>query len=102
MKTAVLLLVVAALMPAETFIGVITDSMCGLNHKMMSISPDAKCVRECIKGHASKYVLHDGKNAYKLSDQQTPAAFAAQKVKVTGKLFAKTGVIAVEKIEAAK
>jgi hypothetical protein len=37
-----------------------------------------------------------------LSDQETPEKFAAQKVKVTGKLYPKTGVIAVEKIEPAK
>jgi len=30
-----------------------------------------------------KYVLYDGKNTYKLSDQKTPEQFAAQKLKVT-------------------
>jgi hypothetical protein len=59
--------------------------------------------RECVKNSKEvKYVLHDGKNTYKLSDQKTPEQFAAQKVKVTGTLFPKTGVIKVDKIEAAK
>ena len=39
---------------------------------------------------------------YKLSDQQTPEKFAAQKVKVTGTLFEKTGVLKVDKIEAVR
>ena len=89
-----------ALALAATYTGVITDSMCVGDHKSMNMGPDAECVRKCVKAHGSaKYVLFDGKNVYKLSDQQTPEKFAAQKVKVTGKLFEKTGVIAVEKIE---
>jgi hypothetical protein len=83
----------------QTFNGTITDSMCVLNHAMMNVTPDAKCVRECVKpGNNVKYVLYDGKNVYKLSDQQTPEQFAAKKVKVTGTLFPKTGIIQVEKI----
>jgi len=85
----------------QTFTGVITDAMCGNNHAMMKITPEPKCVRECVKG-GSKYALFDWKNAYKLSDQQTPEKFAGQKVKITGTLFAKTGVIEVKSIEAAK
>jgi hypothetical protein len=77
--------------------------MCVANHAMMHVTPDAKCVRDCAKaGSNVKYVLYDGKNVYKLSDQQTPAQFAAQKVKVTGSLFSKTGIIQVEKIEPSK
>ena len=87
----------------KSYIGTITDSMCVMNHKMMKITPDSKCARECVKNSKEvKYVLHDGKNTYKLSDQKTPEQFVAQKVKVTGTLFPKTGVLKVEKIEAAK
>jgi hypothetical protein len=86
----------------KTFIGTITDSMCGMDHKMMDISPDSKCARECVKSSTVKYILFDGKNNYKLSDQKTPEQFAAQRVKVTGTLFPKTGVIKVDKIEPAK
>lgn len=102
MKLTLTALIIAVCLSAETFTGVITDSMCGENHAMMKISPADKCVRECMKHGNTKYVLHDGKTTYKLSDQQTPAKFAAQKVEVKGKLYAKTGVIAVETIAPVK
>jgi hypothetical protein len=87
----------------RTFVGVITDTMCGAKHTM-GISPDAKCVRECVKMDPNKwkYALYDGKNVYTLSDQQTPEKFAAERVKVTGVLNQKTKIIKVEKIEAAR
>ena len=107
MKKLSLVLFAAATLLAggttQTFTGTITDSMCVTNHAMMHVTPDAKCVRECAKaGSGVKYVLYDGKNVYKLADQQTPAQFAAQKVRVTGTLFTNTGIngiIHVEKIE---
>ncbi len=83
----------------KTFTGVITDQMCGMDHKMMNVSPDSKCVTECVK-MGSKYVLADGKNVYELSDQSAPAQYAAKKVKVSGTLNGK--VITVKSIEAAK
>jgi len=88
---------------SRTFVGVITDTMCGAKHTM-GISPDAKCVRECVKMDPNKwkYALYDGKNVYTLSDQQTPEKFAAERVKVTGVLYEKTQIIKVEKIEAAR
>jgi hypothetical protein len=103
MRLASLTLAAAFFLGAETFTGVITDSMCGTNHDSMNVSPVDKCVRECMKhGKDVKYILWTGSKAYKLSDQQTPEKFAAQKVKVTGKLYPKTGIIAVESIEPAK
>jgi hypothetical protein len=81
-----------------TFNGIVTDTMCGANHKMMNVTPDAKCVRECVKA-GYKYALRVGDKVYTLSDQQTPEQFAGEKVKVTGKLNSKTNIIAVEKIE---
>ncbi|MCZ2075831.1 MAG: hypothetical protein LC130_12635 [Bryobacterales bacterium] len=87
----------------QTFVGVITDTMCGADHKAMKISPESKCVKECIRMDKKvKYALYDGRNVYTLSDQQSPEAFAAQKVKITGKLFEKTKILQVAKIEAAK
>jgi hypothetical protein len=88
---------------ATTYVGVITDTMCGAKHTM-GIKPDSKCVIECVKSNPTKYkyALYDGKKIYVLSDQQTPEKFAAQKVKVTGILYEKTGVIDVKKIEPAK
>jgi hypothetical protein len=85
----------------RTFTGVITDTMCGADHSHMGVKPDPKCVRECVRT-GSKYALWDGKKLYTLSDQQTPGKFAAERVRITGTLFEKTGIIKVEKIEAAK
>jgi hypothetical protein len=99
--SSALLLSLAA--SAATFSGTITDSMCLLNHSMMKITPDSKCARECVKSNKDvKFVLHDGKSTYKLSDQKTPEQFAAQKVKISGTLYKKTGVIKVDKIELAQ
>ena len=97
-RFAQLLLVAAAGLGAETFTGIITDSACVANHTMAA---DSKCIEECLKlDKTTKYVLFDGKSAYKLSDQETPARFAARRVKVTGKLYEKTGIIKVERMEA--
>src|SRR5689334_2266037 len=87
----------------QTFTGTITDDMCAkADHKSMNMGSDEKCVTECIKGMNGKYVLYDGKNTYKLSDQKAPAKFAAKKVTVTGTLDDKTGTISVAAIKAAK
>ena len=88
---------------SKTFVGYITDTMCGVNHAPMKIAPDGKCVRECVKGNpAYTYALTDGKVVYKLNDQQAPEKFAGRKVAVRGVLYERTGTIAVEKIEPAK
>lgn len=85
--------------PKKTFTGVISDEMCGADHKMMNVKPDSKCVTECIK-MGSKYVLVSGSNVYVLSDQKGPEKFAGQKVSVSGSLDGKT--IQVDSIAAAK
>lgn len=83
-----------------TYTGVITDTMCGADHKPMKVSPDAECVRTCVKHDKNnKYALYHGKNVYVLSDQQTPEKYAAQKVKVTGTLYEKTKILKVDSIE---
>lgn len=81
----------------QTFTGVVTDTMCGKDHAMMKVSPDSKCVLECVKGGA-KYALFDGKNVYVLSDQKAPEQFAGQRVKVTGTLYEKTKILKVDSI----
>ena len=92
------LFLTGAALGAETFTGTITDSACVGHHTMVS---DSKCIEECVKlDKSTKYVLFDGKKAYKLSDQETPARFAARRVRVTGTLYEKTGIIKVERIEA--
>jgi hypothetical protein len=87
---------------AKKFTGVITETMCGTKHTM-GISPEAKCVRECVKADPNKwkYALQVGDKVYVLSDQQTPEKFAAQKVTVTGTLFEKTNILKADRIEAA-
>ena len=100
-----LVLALAAVLGAQqqpkTFTGVITDTMCGKDHAHMGVSPDEKCVRECVRGSNGKYkyALLVGEKMYVLSDQQTPEKFAAKKVKVTGTLYEKTGIIKVDRIE---
>lgn len=83
----------------QTFTGVITDSMCGKDHAMMKVTPDSKCVRECVK-QGSKYALFDGKEVYVLSDQKAPEAFVGQRVKITGTLYEKTKILKVDAISA--
>jgi hypothetical protein len=108
MKKAFLGLVLAAVAAsaaeeAQTFTGIITDTMCGAKHAM-GISPDEKCVRECVRMDPKKwkYALLVGSDVYVLSDQQTPEKFAARKVKVTGALFEKTKILRADKIEAVR
>lgn len=83
----------------KAFYGKISDDMCGLTHTMGG--SDAECTRSCVKTGA-KYVLADEKNQkiYKLSDQQKPAAFAGEDVKVVGTISGDT--ITVSSITAAK
>jgi hypothetical protein len=84
----------------QTFVGSISDDMCGLKH-MMPGQSDKDCTLECVKA-GSKFVLADtAKNkVYQLSDQEKPKAFAGEKVKVTGTLQGDT--IQVTSIVAAK
>lgn len=95
----------AAQQQPQTFTGVITDTMCGADHAHMGISPDEKCVRDCVRTSKGKfkYALYDtkAKKMYVLSDQQTPEKFAAKQVVVTGTLFEKTGILKVDSIRAA-
>ena len=104
-KIATLVLAGAALLAGaeqtRTYTGVITDTMCGADHKAMHVAPDSKCVRECVKA-GSKYALLVGNNVYTLSDQKTPEKFAAQKVTVTGVLSEPTKTLKVNSIAPAK
>ena len=108
MKKQIAVIIVSATLafaaPAsQTFTGIITDDLCGnADHKAMNVGVDEKCVNECVKGMNAKYVLFDGNETYMLSDQKRPAVFAAKKVTVTGILDAKTKIIKVQKIVAAK
>ena len=104
MKVVFLAIVLAASAAAanepQTFTGVITDTMCGKTHEMMPGQPDAKCIKMCVEGSNSQYALNEGNRILKLSDQKTPAKFAAQRVRVTGVLNEKTKTIKVSSIAA--
>ncbi len=102
-KTIIMLMLAASAMfaaeKAQMFMGVVTDNMCRDNHKPMGVTPDGKCVRDCVHANA-KYALYDGKHTYVLSDQQTPEKFAGEKVMVMGVLDAKAETIQVQSIKA--
>ena len=66
---------------------------------MLPGQPDDKCIAMCVKG-SSEYALNDGTEVLRLSDQKSPAKFAAQRVKVTGTLNEKTKTIKLTTIEA--
>jgi hypothetical protein len=88
---------------AKTYVGIVTDTMCAQDHNAMKVSPNEKCVRDCVRdGKTYKYALVNGNRLYILSDQETPARFAGVRVKVTGVLFEKTNILKVDRIERAK
>jgi hypothetical protein len=109
-KTFALLLGLAGLAAAQaapasrTFTGAVTDGMCERgDHSRMRMGPtDAECTTACVEEHDAAFVLFDGRNVYGLSDQKAPAAFAGRTVTVSGTLDAKTKIIHVESIAAAK
>ncbi|MGV3519935.1 MAG: hypothetical protein ACO1TH_22815 [Luteitalea sp.] len=87
----------------ETHVGLVTDTMCARDHAAMKITPVHKCVKDCVgDGKTYKYALLVGAKVYPLSDQATPAKFAGQKVKVTGQLYPKTGILRADRIEPVK
>jgi Protein of unknown function (DUF5818) len=107
MKTLIFGVLLAALAAGQgkrSFTGAVTDSMCenGDHSRMKMGSNDAECTVACVNAHGASYVLWDGKNSYTLSDQKTPEKFAGKRVTVTGTLDAKTKLIQVESIVAAK
>lgn len=104
MKKLTLIALAASTLFGAQFKGVVTDTMCGNDHKSMNMGPDEKCVRECVKMDPAKwkYALYDGKEVYVLSDQKAADKFAAKKVTVTGTLDEKTKTIQVKSIAAAK
>jgi hypothetical protein len=93
--------VLGAATTPQTITGIITDTMCGSKHNMTKGQPDDDCTRLCVKG-AREFALYDGKTLWKLSDQKTPARFAAKQVKVTGAVDSKAMTIKVTSIEAAE
>jgi len=107
MRLVAVLLALTSLSAAQakqTFVGTITDDMCGASgHTQMRMGPtDAECVLACIRAHDASYVLYDGKDVYELSDQEKPKEFAGKRVTVTGTLDGKTKTIQVDSITVAR
>lgn len=88
--------------PADTRLlsiaGVVTDSQCGISHKIAQKT--AECVRSCVKLPGAKYVLNDGTHSFVLTDRQTAERFAAQKVVATGLVDEITGDLSLRSIQA--
>jgi hypothetical protein len=93
----------------STFTGEISDRYCAKanSHEMMmkrhSVQTTKDCIPACVKAGGA-YVLVDAatKTIYELDDQQKPARFAEQKVKVTGTYDQATQTIHVTDIQASK
>lgn len=83
----------------QTFVGVISDEMCGASHAAMRMGPtDGECAIACHLEHDADFVLVSGERVYKLSDQSAPTAHAGKRVKVIGTLDAASNTIRVESI----
>ena len=109
MSIAACVLLAPGLAPAKemTFSGEIMDGACakGGGHesmfKKMGTNDPKACTEACVKG-GSKYVLFKpDKTFYELDNQKKPAAFAGQKVEITGELNKSTKTIHVTEIKAA-
>jgi len=91
----------AAAAAPQTFTGVISDDMCGLDHSGMGEDDEKKCTLSCVES-GSDFVLADREHqkVYLLDDQKKPREFAGDKVVVVGTLDGET--IHVQSITAAK
>lgn len=78
----------------RTFVGIITDTICGPKPEM-----GAQCVRACVRTAGAKYALYDGHKLYSLSDQEVADGYAAQRVRVRGTLDAAAGALKVDSIQ---
>ena len=76
----------------QTWIGQISDSMCGASH---GSTPAKQCTTGCIKKGA-KYVVVVGDKVYSIANQDAPglAKYAGDNVKVTGKMDGDTITVA--------
>jgi hypothetical protein len=89
-RLAIIIVALGAAPPAQSWTGVISDSMCARHHESGAEgqeTTDAACTRDCVKG-GSKYVLIVGEKVYAISNQQHAglAQHAGERVVVTGTL----------------
>ena len=95
MMLAATLLVFTGMGWAQSWVGTVSDSMCGTKHAKAS-DEAAACVAKCVSG-GSKYVLVSRGKVFQLDPQDKFADFAGKSVKVTGALKADT--ISAESVE---
>ena len=74
---------ISAIAAPQSFVGTLSESMCGAKH-MMPDKSDAECTRICVKAN-SKYALVVDKRVYILSGPQEDfSRLAGKRVRVTG------------------
>ncbi|MDE3180858.1 MAG: hypothetical protein KGM47_14525 [Acidobacteriota bacterium] len=81
---------------ATSWVGVVSDSMCGAKHSKASAEA-AQCVASCV-AKGSKYVLVSHGKVYDVDPQSDFADYAGRMVRVNGKLTGNT--IAVTSVSA--
>lgn len=90
----------------QTVTGVVTDSMCKMNHAMMQKGAkkmsDHDCTVACVKS-GQKYVLTSGDKTYEIANQDFAGLErnAGATVKATGQVSADGKAITVTKLSAA-
>ena len=87
----------------QTFLGTISDEECpSADHSGMRMgSTDTACTIACVDDHSIRFILFDGKETYRLSDQDKSREFAGMKVAVVGTLDSTTWTIQVNSMAAA-
>lgn len=79
-------------LPAETFLGWITDAECGPFHAPMIAKggmgrDDRECTLKCVeKGAPYGFVDLATTKFYQLDDQDAPAPYAARRVRIEGRI----------------
>lgn len=86
--------------PLQSFLGVISDSICGALHK--GSLPSANCVRSCVQSNGAKYALREDGHIFVISNQQAAERFAAQRVMVAGVLDGRTRELHITTIRMAR
>jgi Protein of unknown function (DUF5818) len=67
---------------SSSWVGVVSDSNCGLKHSTPSKAA-AECVKKCVSMGAKYVLVHNGK-VYKLDPQEKFDGLGGERVKVTG------------------
>lgn len=82
----------------QTWVGYVTDTHCGTNCQVTkNMTPDLACIRRCVQ-KGSKYGLWSGDKVYVLEPQAKAMKFAAQNVKISGRISGDTIQIAEIKV----